>query len=220
MMKLLNIVVLGISVVFMSCPFVPITIGNGNVVSQERLASDFSGVTHEGLGDVNIYYAENYKVVVTTDSDIQHLITTEANGNNLRIGYKGKINTNIVPTRLTIDVYMPELRNINLTGYGNIDAQNYEAENVVVTHSGTGNIKIISGKTVDLRMHLSGYGNIDAQNYEAENVVVTHSGTGEIKTWVTESFAVNLSGYGNVLYRGNPPIVNVHTTGIGKVRRL
>ncbi|MDR0321077.1 MAG: DUF2807 domain-containing protein [Treponema sp.] len=176
----------------------PTEIGNGNVVSQERQASDFSGVTIEGVGNVNIYYAENYKVVVTTDSNIQDIITTKVNGNNLYIDEKNKKNFN--PTKLIIDIYMPELRNINLNGVGDI--------------------KIISGKYFDFRMDLSGVGNIDAQNYEAENVVVTLSGTGDIKTWVTKSLTGKISGVGNVLYRGNPSINSVNRSGIGNVKRL
>jgi hypothetical protein len=176
----------------------PTEIGNGNVVSQERQASDFSGVTIEGVGNVNIYYAENYKVVVTTDSNIQDIITTKVNGNNLYIDEKNKKNFN--PTKLIIDIYMPELRNINLNGVGDIN--------------------IISGKAFDFRMNLSGVGNIDAQNYEAENVVVTLSGTGDIKTWVTKSLTGKISGVGNVLYRGNPSINNVNRSGVGNVKRL
>jgi hypothetical protein len=173
-------------------------IGNGNVVSQERQASDFSGIIHEGVGNVNIHYAENYKVVVTTDSNIQDIVTTKVNGNNLYIDEKTKRNFN--PTKLTIDVYMPELRDINLNGVGDI--------------------KIISGKTSDISMDLSGVGNIDAKNYEAENVVVTLSGTGNIETWVTKSLTGNISGVGNVLYRGSPLINNVNRSGIGNVKQL
>jgi hypothetical protein len=137
-------------------------------------------------------------VVVTTDSNIQDIITTKVNGNNLYID--GKIKKNFNPTKLIIDVYMPELRNINLNGVGDI--------------------KIISGKTFDFRMNLSGVGDIEAQNYEAENVVVTLSGVGDIKTWVTKSLTGNISGVGNVLYRGNPSINNVNRSGVGNVKQL
>jgi hypothetical protein len=172
--------------------------GNGNVVSQERQVSDFFGVILEGVGNVNIYNAENYKVVVTTDSNIQDIIITKVNGNNLYID--GKTKKSFDPTKLIIDVYMPELRNINLNGVGDI--------------------KIISGKTIDFRMDLSGVGNINAQNYEAENVVVTLSGTGDIKTWATKSITGNISGVGNVLYKGNPAINNINRSGIGNVKQL
>ena len=172
--------------------------GNGSVVSQERSASDFYGVILDGIGDVNVYYSENYKVIVTTDNNIQDIVTIKVDGNNLHIDEKTK--RGFHSSKLTIDVYMPELKNISLKGVGNIN--------------------IINGKTSDFEIKLSGVGDIDAQNYEAENVVVTLSGTGDIKTWVTKSLTGKLSGVGNVLYNGNPSINNVNNTGVGNVNTL
>lgn len=134
--------------------------GSGNVVSQERMASDFNGVTLEGVGNVNIYYAENFKVVVTTDSNIQDIVVINVNGNILYINEQSKKNFNV--TELSIDVYMPEFKNIKLNGVGDIT--------------------IFSGKTTDFEIILSGVGNIYAKNYEAENVSVSLSGTGNVET--------------------------------------
>jgi hypothetical protein len=238
----------------------PAEIGNGNVVSQERQASTFFGVTHEGVGDVNIHYAENYKVVVTTDSNIKDIITTKVDKNNLYIGLDRKIKKSLNPTKLIIDVYMPELRNINLRGVGNINVQdfevenidvilsgsgdlkiisgnvsnfkinlsgvgdmniqNLEAENVDVTHTGSGDLKINSRRTSDFRISLRGVGDVEAQNFEAENVVVTHTGSGDLKVWVTKSLTGNISGVGDVLYKGDPPINDVKRTGNGDVKKL
>jgi hypothetical protein len=198
--------------------------GNGNIVSQERPASDFFGVILEGVGDVNIYHAENYRLVVTTDSNIQDIITTRVYGNNVYISKKVKNNSGFDPTKLIIDVYMPELKNVDLKGVGNIaiaDGNVVAQNNVVVTLSGSGEIKIPDGKTSDFKIKLSGVGNIIAQNYEAENVVVDHSGSGDIKTWVTKSLTGKISGIGNVFYKGSPAINNVHITGSGgSVRKL
>jgi hypothetical protein len=151
--------------------------GNGNIVSRERPVSDFFGVILDGVGDINIYYAENCRVEVTTDSNIQGIIKTQVNGNNLHIENTTRA---FYPTKLTIDVYMPELRNINLKGAGNIDAQ----------------------------------------NCEAENVVVVLSGIGDIKTWVTKSITVDISGSGNVLYKGNPRIITTNRDITGDVIKL
>jgi hypothetical protein len=173
--------------------------GNRNVVSQERQVRDFFGVILEGVGDVNIYYAENYRLVVTTDSNLQAIITTKVNGNYLYIDEKN--NRNFNATELIIDVYMPELKYIKLDGVGDI--------------------KIVNGKTSDFEIKLSGVGDIDAQNYEAENVVVSLSGVGDIKTWATQSLTGNISGVGDILYRGNPSINNVNRrSGVGNVKQL
>ena len=210
--------------------------GDGNVVSQEKAASGFHSVTLDGGCNVNIHHAENFKVVVTTDSNIQDTITVNVNESILYINQKS--DTNIHVTVLYADVYMPALKNINLKGIGdikivdgktsnfeivlsgggNIDAQDFEAENVSVTLSGIGDVRVWATK--NLTALLSGGGNIDAQKYETENVSVTLSGIGDIRVWVTKSLTGILSGGGNIFYKGNPATININNTGIGNVTKM
>jgi len=172
--------------------------GNGNITNTERVATEFIGIILEGVGNINVYFSENYKVIVTTDSNIQEIITIETRNNFLYIdAIRGK---GINPTKLTIDVYLPKLENINLNG--------------------AGNVKIINnGNTPNLNLAISGTGNIEAQNYEVENVNTVISGVGDIKTWVKNNLTGNISGVGNVYYKGNPTI-NINISGIGNYNSL
>jgi len=178
--------------------------GNGNVTSQERTnvishektAEGFNEITLIGAGNVNVHPGENYRVIVTTDNNLQDRIITTVNGNTLWITQKsGSFNS----TELTIDVYLPELRNISLDG--------------------AGNIKINAGEACELDLSLSGAGNIDAQNFQVQNITITHSGVGNSKIWATNTLHGNLSGVGNILYKGNPAI-NVKRTGVGTIKPL
>jgi len=166
--------------------------------SREIAAKDFYGVMLDGVGDVNIYYAEDYKVIVNAASKIHDIVVIDVSNNILHIGEKHKNGFN--PIKLSVDVYMPELKNIDLKG--------------------TGDIKIVNGKTSNFEIINSGKGNIDAQNYEAENVIVNHSGIGNINTWVTKSLTGKHSGIGDILYKGNPSINKIKITGIGKVKKM
>jgi len=83
--------------------------GNGDIVSQERTANDFQSVVLKGGCDINIYHAEYFKVLVTTDSNIQDFIITNVSGNVLNIDLKLEPNTNFTTKKLDIDVYLPEL---------------------------------------------------------------------------------------------------------------
>jgi hypothetical protein len=208
--------------------------GNGNIVSQEITAADFDGIIANGIGNINIYPAENYKVVVITDSNIQEMIGIESKNNILYIENKSG---NYNPTKLTIDVYMPELKyissegtgnskiysgsiqnlEINISGTGNIDALNYQAEIINLTLSGTGNAAIRASNA--LTGKISGTGNVDAQNYQVQTADLTLSGTGSAKIWVINTLTGKISGTGNILYKGNP-IINVNVTGTGKVKPL
>ena len=173
--------------------------GNGKVISQQREAEDFDSVILDAVGNVNIYYSSNYKVKVTTDTNIQHLITIDVNNNSLHIDENSTYG-GFDPTKLVIDVYMPDLKNVSLKGVGDI--------------------KVIDGDAYNCKMNLSGVGNIYAQNFEVKNVTITLSGVGDIKTWVTKNLTGSLSGVGNILYKGNPSTVNINKNGVGDIIKM
>jgi hypothetical protein len=103
------------------------------------------------------------------------------------------------PTKLTIDVYLPELKSTKLEGVGNI--------------------KIFNGKTPELEIQLSGVGDIDALNYQTQSIDIRLSGTGDVTAWATISIKGRLSGIGNIMYKGSPAN-DISVGGIGKVSAL
>ncbi|MCL2289742.1 MAG: DUF2807 domain-containing protein [Bacteroidetes bacterium] len=171
--------------------------GNGDVVSQERMANDFNGIVIDGVANVNVHSGEDYKVIVTTDINLQSKVLVEVKNNVLYIGTKSI--KSFKPTKLIVDVHLPELQSINLKGVGNV--------------------KLSNGEASSLQISLSGAGGIDAQNYQVENVVINHSGVGDAKIWVTTSLSGTLSGVGDIYYKGNP-IINVSVSGVGKLKKL
>ena len=170
---------------------------NNGVTSQDRTVEGFHNIVLQGAGNVNIHPGENYKVIVTTDNNLQDRVVTTVNGNTLLITQRSGSSFNA--KELTIDVYMPELKSISLNG--------------------AGNIKINTGNASELDFSLSGAGNIDAQNFEVQNLTIKHSGVGNAKVWATNSLNGTLSGIGNIFYKGNPTL-NVNKTGIGNINRL
>ena len=192
--KFLTITVI-ISIIFLlnSCLMLHLDEGNGRVVSQDRTAKNFTGVILESVGNVTIYCGEEFNVVVTADSNVQDKITAKVSGGNLIIDSKNYLRT----TKIKIDVYMPELSYVKLegagsimindgsssdlrvilSGVGNIDALNFEAENADLTLSGAGDIK--TWATRNLKCKLSGVGNIMYQGDPSLNISI--SGAGKIK---------------------------------------
>ena len=189
---------LAVTVMFASCEKEKTVRGSGNIVSQERTASGFSGIAIDGVADVNVHMDEDYKVIVTIDDNLQNNVLTEVKTNVLHINEKPKINFNPT-TKVIVDVYLPELKDIDLKGVGTVILSN--------------------GNTSDFKISLSGVGNIDAQNYRVEDIIITHSGVGEAKIWATNSLKGSLSGVGNILYKGNPTI-EVNASGVGKIIKL
>jgi hypothetical protein len=169
--------------------------GDGNIVSQNRTTSEFYGITIEGTADVNVWHDKDYKVVVTTDNNLQDFVSVEAKNNILYINTKPRLK----PTKLMVEVHLPELQSINLKGVGNV--------------------KLPAGNASGLKISLSGVGNIDAQNYQVENIAINHSGVGDAIIWATNSLSGTLSGVGDIRYKGNPRM-SVNINGVGKVAQL
>jgi len=170
--------------------------GDGNVVSEERAASGFDGISIDGVANVNVHHGEDYSVVVTTDDNLQEFVLVEVRNGVVHIS--NEPHTNLRPTKLIVDVYLPELESINVRGVGNV--------------------KKSDGSASDLKISLSGVGNVDALKYQVENVVITQSGVGNSKIWATNSLSGSLSGVGNISYKGNPA-VDVRVSGVGKVKK-
>jgi hypothetical protein len=172
--------------------------GDGNIIIQEKQVDGFDRIFLTDLGNVNVYHAENIRVVVITDSNIQDFVLLETDNNVLTLSLKsGLIYNNI--TQLTFNVYLPELKSVNTEGVGNIT--------------------IAAGNATNLEISISGVGIVDSQNYEVQNITITHSGVGNAKIWATNSLNGEHSGIGNILYKGNPTI-NITRTGLGKIKQL
>ncbi|MCL2156978.1 MAG: DUF2807 domain-containing protein [Methanobrevibacter sp.] len=214
-------------------------VDNANVVSQERTLEGFDAIALDGIGDVKVHPGEEFKVVVTADSKIQEKIITKVEGNTLHINEDENFKTSDAAKlkNLTIDVYMPELKNVSLngggnidilegngseleisiSGIGNVDAKKYKVVNANVKLSGTGDISVWATQT--LNGEISGTGNIDALKGSVETANVILSGTGDISVWVSQTLKGELSGIGSILYKGNPYIKDIHVNGVGSVER-
>jgi len=174
------------------------TNGNGNITTQERTATGFDSVFFQTKGSVNIHFAENFKVEVTTDSNIQDIIKIEVI--NMRLFITTIDNSRLNPTKLIIDVYMPELTDIYLQSSGTIT---------------------VTGNALELKIYHQGSGIVDTVNYEVQTVNAYIQGTGNIKTWAVNTLNANISTSGDILYKGNPTVnQNISRTATGKIRRL
>ena len=191
-----NVIALAFLAIMMAGFFTGCDLGSGIVISQERTAEGFNGIRLDGVGNVNIHPNQNYRVIVTTDTNLQDRVVTSVNNNILRITQRSG---SFSQTELTVDVYMPELKSITLNG--------------------AGNFKVNTGGGSELVFSLSGKGNIDAQDYQVQNASITHSGVGNARIWATNTLKGNLSGVGNILYKGSPKI-NVKRTGVGNIKPL
>ncbi|HTP00614.1 MAG TPA: head GIN domain-containing protein [Anaerolineales bacterium] len=190
-------------------------VGSGHAASETRTVPAFDSVELAGSADVNIILADSPSVNVEADDNILPLVETVVNNGKLVI--RTKPLTNIVPTnKIVVTIAMKSLKDLTLSGSGNINVGAMTGPELTVDVSGSGNVTV-EGTVDNLTVDLSGSGNVNANNLKAKSAKVGVSGSGDVKVNVSDTLDASISGSGNIRYEGNPAQVNKSVTGSGTI---
>ena len=238
-MKNLNIFTLllitVISLIHVSCRNLFPIVGNGNLVASERTVSTFGKIKSGGSSEIRFHVSHEYRVVVTTDSNLVDIVTTDIRSNVLNIGFKrGSYSS----TRIQVDVYCPTLTGVSISGSGSFTGNDtiitstfdsnvsgsgeiigtIECNNFSANISGSGKISI-TGDSKNSDINISGSGTFSGNNFAINNATVHVRGSGKAIIFVSEILNVVISGSGEVDYRGNPEIES-KISGSGQINKL
>ncbi|HEX2536143.1 MAG TPA: head GIN domain-containing protein [Chitinophagaceae bacterium] len=213
--------------------------GEGPVVTDNRSITGFTGIDLRTSGNVYFEEGTEYKVEVRGQRNIIDVLETFVNDGRLVIKYRNNVRIKS-GDNVTVTVTAPQLRNLKVSGSGNMEATDQlEAEDLDLHISGSGNIRLLgltatelearvdgsgniragAGTADDAEFTISGSGNIDLPNVQAKRVKTRTTGSGEMKLYATETLNASISGSGHVYYKGNPAL-QVSVTGSGRVQPL
>lgn len=216
------VLILGILSLFTSACTISVRYeeGSGVVIEEERAVAEFDRISFEGIGRLIITQGEEERLVIEAEDNIMPRIDTRVRGRTLQISFDTDRWENIIrPTEpIRFHLTVTDLSAIFLSGFGNIDAQGIDVENLDVTLSGAGSIAI-AGRTQQQDVNVSGAGAYDAGDLQSEVADINLSGAGSATLWVTESLDVNITGLGSVSYYGDPQ-VEQSVSGLGNVEAL
>ena len=119
------------------------------------------------------------------------------------------------PGNLTVDAVRTRDFGAHLSGPGNINVGTIEASSVTLRVSGPGSVRV-AGHAGRADMNVSGPGNIRAGDLNLGEADVNVSGPGDIEATVTRVADVRVSGPGDVRIRGGARC-SVHKSGPGSV---
>ena len=178
-----------------------------------------------------------FKVEITAQQNILNIIETNLVNDELVIKFRNNVSVrsheNIVVNLsspvvkalrisgsgnfIVPDSIHSDNMNLTLSGSGNMKLEKLEAASIDVNISGSGNITVSDGTTNTAKLRISGSGNIALIKVAPPPLVTTTtSGSGEMHVNASENLDVTISGSGSVFYTGNP-IINTHISGSGKV---
>lgn len=225
--------------VFSSCHYVmrERIRGNGNIRTESRNASSFSGI--DVSGDIDVYFTQDSvtSVKVEADEDLMPYIQTLVDDKTLEIGPRDGYN--LKPTsQIKVFVSAPSVSYFEASGACAIIGQNkivnsnsvtidlsgassarldLQAPKVDADLSGAGSISL-SGQTKDFNVGGSGSSDIKCFGLMTENTDVEISGAGDAEVFASVNLDVHVSGAGTVRYKGNPAI-RQDISGAGSVRK-
>lgn len=105
---------------------------------------------------------------------------------------------------------------IDVSGSGPVRVARYEGEAIDAAVSGSGAAEV-HGSASELHVDSSGSGGLLAPELEVMHAYVSSSGSGRIELRVSESIRASLSGSGDVVITGDPPVREETESGSGRV---
>lgn len=228
-------IICALSLLFSSCRKV---VGSGPTISETRSASGFDAISLCMDAEVTIQQDSAYSVEVRAQQNIMDEIKTDVSGSTLTIKHRNNVWIKSDPIYITI--HTPNLNTLDVSGSGKIQTLNtiqtgsfsadvsgsgtivlsgLNSTNANFKISGSGEVQCKSGTVSALITDISGSGAIYTQYMLAQRADCETSGSGTTKVWVEKNLKADISGSGDVYYRGNP-IVETHISGSGKVQHI
>jgi hypothetical protein len=189
------------------------TRGSGVPMTQSRDVAPFTSIELAGSNNLVVRVGEEQSVVVKADDNLIDRVTTQVQSGTLVIGNNGSFSTE---SPMSVDVTVPTLDALTLSGSGNIAIDGIEAESLKVTLPGRGTLTG-NGTATRLDVTVSGSGVVQFTHVVATDVQAAVSGSGTIFVTATKSLDAAVSGSGAILYAGTPQNVTRSITGSGAI---
>lgn len=212
--------------------------GNGVVKTEERSVSPFKNVEVQGAMGVYVSQGEIKPVKIEGDENLLQYIEVRQDGDKIVI--KPRNGYNLDPSAdMKVYVTAPVFNDIESSGASDIIGVGkiVNSEDLNLHASGAANIKMevdapklsagisgsgsieLKGQTKDVDLDLSGAAHARCYELLAENTKVEISGAGSAEVYASVRLDAQVSGAGNVSYKGNAGTVNQHVSGAGSVSK-
>ena len=144
--------------------------GSGAAATSIRALPSFSGIDLAGSNNVTVVAGTRQSVVVHADSNLLSHVTTQVKAGTLIIGDVGSFNAK---SPMYVEVSVPSLTALDLSGSGNITVTGIRASRLTVTVPGSGDISA-SGSVTQLDISIDGSGDAQFTGLIARNVERGH----------------------------------------------
>jgi hypothetical protein len=170
-------------------------VGQGPVETNSLTLAPFSGIELEGVANLYITSGEEQSVFLKAQQNIMDVLTWEVSAQVLTIALKEGVSLHN-HEEIRFEIQLPALDRI--------------------LHEGVGDIQLQGSPQTELELVHQGVGSIDAFDWPVEQCMLFQSGTGDCFVKVNSLLEVDITGLGNVYYRGNP-VISCSESGLGSL---
>ncbi len=139
----------------------------------------------------------------------QDIVTLHLGANGLEAIHDGA-------ERLHITITAPSVKTFAVEGSGNLDIRGYDQPSMDVRMTGSGDLNG-GGHTKTLTLAVAGSGDADLSALAAADASVTLSGSGDAELNTSDKLTSDVTGSGDVRFRGHPKTVESKIVGSGTV---
>lgn len=212
--------------------------GNGDITTETRSVSSFSGVASYGFFDVFVAVGSPASVKIEAESNLLPYIETFVEDGTLKVRTRKSV---WFRSHKTIKVYVtaPAFKKIYAIGSGDVVGQTpisdsagldlkvqgngkirleVDAPEIDAELTGNGGIQL-KGRSKYFDCSLHGNGNLKAFDLMAEETKVKILGNGDAEVFASVKLDVSVAGNGNVRYKGNA-VPSTHITGNGNITQV
>jgi hypothetical protein len=213
--------------------------GSGNIVSAVKSISSFIRLHISINGTIELIQADEEKVIVEADDNLQEYIEVTNSGRTLYVTAEGKWRTPGF-SRLNVKIYYRQLFNIYnastngtlvcanpLTSSEPVEVKiysdksssklNINAPAVKLITACIGNVEIEGACNV-LEISAKSEGNLYASGMLAKNVSLKNYSVGNLEVYADETLTISNYGEGNISYWGDGVLKDIKQYGDGEVK--
>ncbi len=187
--------------------------GNGKAVTQTRALGEFSQIQIDGSFKVSVELQQPNTLTVMGDENLLTSFVTNVKDHTLFVSTQGSICPTVAPE---IRVTTTALAQLSADGVVDIRVSHLKNKTFIALLDGSSDLNL-SGTSEKLTAILAGANTLQAGKFETLDTTVTIDGAGEAIVNVSRKLIAEINGAGDIVYTGNPSIVERHIHGAGDV---
>ncbi len=189
--------------------------GSGTLKTEARPVDKFTAIRLFVSGDLRIERSGTETLTVTADDNLVSLFTSEVKDGTLELSVaKGK---SLSGKRPVYRVTISELKKLDVTGSGTVDATKLDGDALSMSISGSGTATL-AGRVDDLRVSITGSGSFNGTALTAKRAKIDVTGSGEVTVNASEELDAEVTGSGSIWYIGSPKLTP-SVSGSGSIKK-